>query len=178
MHISSAMISTALAFLAASPVESAKCKTSPHDSNWPSIEEWSSLNQSIQGTLLKTAPAASACYPGNPFGSPHKCSDVKSHWSYAAYQSAWPESNDYSIWNNNSCVPPGVSGYNKDKGCSVGGLPQYIVNATTEHQVATAMKWASEKDIRVVIKSTGHELSGRYVLISDCIIFLLLNTSF
>lgn len=168
MRISLAAVSSTLALLAASPVESAKsCKTSPHDSTWPSENEWVLLNQTIQGKLLKTVPVASSCYPGNPFGSSHNCSDVKSHWSYAHYQSIWPESNDYSIWNNNSCLPPGVSGYSKSKGCSIGGLPQYIVNATTEHQIATAMKWASERNIRIVIKSTGHDLSGRYVSSSE-----------
>jgi hypothetical protein len=168
-----------LAFLAASPViASSKCKTSPHDPTWPSTGEWKSLNQSIQGTLLQTAPVGSSCYPGNPFGSQHSCSEVQSHWSYAYYHGLWPESNDYSIWNNNSCLPPGVSGYSKEKGCSVGGLPRYIVNATTEQQVATAMKWASDHNIRIVIKSTGHDLCGRYVLNSFCLIFKFFSIPF
>ncbi|GKZ23184.1 hypothetical protein AbraIFM66951_000728 [Aspergillus brasiliensis] len=139
----------------------ANCKTAPGDAAWPSVEEWSALNQSIGGTLIRTTPAASSCYAGNPLGSSYNCSSVKDHWSYAAYHAAWPESNDYSIYNNNSCVPPGVSGYTKDKGCSIGGMPQYIVNATTEEQVATAMSWASQRDIRIVVKSTGHDLIGR-----------------
>ena len=80
------------------------------------------------------------------------------------YHAQWPESVDYSIWANNSCVPPGQDGYTKDKGCNVGGMPQYIVNATSEAQIATAMKWATQKNIRIVVKSTGHDLSGRYVL--------------
>lgn len=171
MQFTFAVVSWCLAFLAASLVESTKCKTSPHDANWPSVQEWASLNQSIQGTLLKTIPVSSSCYPGNPFGSSHECSDVKDHWGYAAYHSRWVESNDYSIWNNNSCLPPGVSGYSKEKGCSIGGLPQYIVNATTEKQVATAMKWASDNNIRVVIKSTGHDLNGRYVCSCHLIAF-------
>lgn len=80
------------------------------------------------------------------------------------YHAQWPESVDYSIWTNNSCVPLGQDGYTKDKGCSAGGMPQYIVNATSEAQIATAMKWATQKNIRIVVKSTGHDLSGRYVL--------------
>lgn len=153
-----------LASLIALPaLAAANCKTAPGDAAWPSIEEWSALNQSIGGSLIRTSPAASSCYAGNPLSSPYNCSSVKDHWSYAAYHAAWPESNDYSIYNNNSCVPPGVSGYTKDKGCSIGGMPQYIVNATTEEQVATAMSWASQRNIRVVVKSTGHDLNGRYV---------------
>ncbi|CAG8903246.1 unnamed protein product [Penicillium egyptiacum] len=137
------------------------CKASPGDSTWPSINEWNSLNQSIHGTLIRTAPAASPCYPGNPFGAPGNCPTVKDHWSYAAYHAMWPESVDYSIYANNSCVPPGVDGYSTDKGCSIGGLPQYIVNATTEQHIATAMKWASDRNIRITVKGTGHDLGGR-----------------
>ncbi|KXG54331.1 FAD-binding, type 2 [Penicillium griseofulvum] len=140
---------------------SGSCKTSPDDSSWPSANEWQALNQSIQGTLIKTAPAASSCYPGNPFGSSENCTVVKNHWTYASYHSSWPESVDYPIYANNSCLPQGATGYTKDRGCEIGGLPRYIVNATTEMQIATAMKWASHRNIRVVVKGTGHDLNGR-----------------
>lgn len=83
---------------------------------------------------------------------------------FGAYHASWPESIHYSLFTNNSCVPPGADGYSKDKGCSLGGLPQYIVNATTEEQISEAMAWASKRDIRIVIKSTGHDFNGRYVL--------------
>ncbi|KAI9039881.1 putative isoamyl alcohol oxidase [Aspergillus affinis] len=149
--------------LATLPLASATlhCKASPGDSTWPSTNEWNALNRSIDGTLIRTAPAASSCYPGNPFGSPENCTNVKNHWSYAAYHASWPESIDYSMYANNSCLPPGVDGYSKEKGCSIGGLPQYVVNATTEQHVATAMKWASDRNIRIVVKGTGHDLGGR-----------------
>ena len=62
---------------------------------------------------------------------------------------------------NNSCLPPGVDGYSAERGCRVGGLPQYIVNATTENQIANAMAWASRTGIRIVAKGTGHDFSGR-----------------
>lgn len=152
-----------VAAIASPYVLAANCKTSPLDASWPSVDEWATLNNSIGGSLIQSAPAASSCYPGNPFGSSYNCTEVKRHWSYAANHSMWPESVDYSIWNNNSCVPPGVSGFTKDKGCSIGGMPQYILNATTEDQIARVMAWASDRDIRIVIKSTGHDLSGRYV---------------
>ncbi|KAJ5664885.1 FAD linked oxidase N-terminal [Penicillium maclennaniae] len=124
------------------------CKISPNDLTWPSVDEWHALNQTLQGALIKTAPAASSCYPGNPYHSSENCTDVKNHWTYASYHSAWPE----------------TTGYTKDRGCSVGGLPQYIVNATTEKQIAIAMKWASQRNIRVTVKGTGHDLNGRAIV--------------
>ncbi|KAL4924134.1 putative isoamyl alcohol oxidase [Aspergillus undulatus] len=151
-----------LPFLAATAAGAiTHCKSTPQDATWPSLQEWSALNKSIDGTLLKTIPAASSCYPGNPFASTKNCTDVTNHWSYAAYHASWPESIDYSIFTNHSCLPPGVEGYTKARGCNIGALPQYIVNATNEDQIATAMKWASERNIRIVVKGTGHDMSGR-----------------
>ncbi|KAJ5311992.1 hypothetical protein N7508_002822 [Penicillium antarcticum] len=138
-----------------------ECKISPTDSAWPSANQWSAFNRSIDGVLIETSPVASSCYPGNPFDSPEDCTSVQDKWSYAAYHAVWPESIDYPIYTNNSCVPKGATGYVKGKGCSVGGLPQYVVNATTIEHISKAMKWASERKIRIVVKGTGHDLNGR-----------------
>ncbi|EPS31792.1 hypothetical protein PDE_06750 [Penicillium oxalicum 114-2] len=142
-------------------LNTARCKSSPQSDSWPSHDEWHALNRSIGGCLLRTAPAASSCYEGNPLGSPHKCSEVKENWKYGAYHAHWPESISYSIFTNNSCIPPGGNGYDERRGCTLGALPQYIVNATKEYQIGKAMAWASERNIRIVVKSTGHDFNGR-----------------
>ncbi|KAL4862096.1 hypothetical protein BDV12DRAFT_207459 [Aspergillus spectabilis] len=98
---------------------SPSCKSSPQDPTWPGLEEWNALNSSIDGTLLRTAPAASSCYPGNP------SAQLKTGM-------------DYSIFTNHSRLP-----------------------LVLWEQIATAMKWASERNIRIVIKGTGHDMSGR-----------------
>ncbi|KAK1986371.1 hypothetical protein LZ30DRAFT_757330 [Colletotrichum cereale] len=87
--------------------------------------------------------------------------DVKGEWGYSYYHALLPESIDSPLYANNSCLPPGAPGYSPTKGCQLGGLPMYVVNATAEDQVATAMRWASERDIRIVVKGTGHDLNGR-----------------
>lgn len=138
-----------------------KCKSTPYDSNWPSEDEWVAFNKSIDGTLIKTIPVASSCWPGNPFNSSVSCEVVKANWPLAAFHSELPESIDYPIYANNSCLPPGAAGYDEKRGCSLGGLPEYVVNATSEQHVATAMKWASQRHIRIAVKGTGHDLNGR-----------------
>ncbi|KAL2825244.1 hypothetical protein BJY01DRAFT_256309 [Aspergillus pseudoustus] len=160
MRVNSILLSL-LAAGAATATAAASCKSSPSDAIWPSLSEWTALNASIQGTLLRTTPAASSCYAGNPFASTTNCTDVTDHWSYAAYHAVWPESIDYSIFSNHSCLPPGVDGYVAERGCTVGASPAYIVNATTEAQIATAMRWASGRNIRIVVKGTGHDMNGR-----------------
>ncbi|TGO08983.1 hypothetical protein BTUL_0184g00300 [Botrytis tulipae] len=83
------------------------------------------------------------------------------NWALASWQANTSEGIDYPIYTNNSCLPTDVAGYQVGKNCEIGGSPIYVVNATTEDQIATAMKWATERDIRIVIKGTGHDLNGR-----------------
>lgn len=42
----------------------AKCKTFPGDSNWPSSERWDAFNASLGGALVRGVPPAAACYEG------------------------------------------------------------------------------------------------------------------
>lgn len=140
---------------------SPQCKAAPSDLEWPAPNEWKALNVSIGGVLIKAYPAASSCYNNTAFDSPYSCQDVAANWTLAKFHSTLPESIDYPIWANNSCLPPGTTGYDPSRGCSLGGSPQFIVNATTERQIAIAAKWAADRNIRIVIKGTGHDLNGR-----------------
>lgn len=47
----------------------------------------------------------------------------------------------------------------------MGGYPQFVVNTTSAEDIAYSMKWAAERNIRIVVKGTGHELNGRYVML-------------
>lgn len=98
---------------------------------------------------------------GNPFHSSLSCDAVKANWTSGQFHARLPESIDYPLYSNNSCLPPGASGYNETAGCHLGGLPEFIINATDELQVATAMKWAADRNIRIVVKGTGDDLNGR-----------------
>lgn len=152
-------------FLAVTASTSPACKVTPYDAEWPSHADWAFLNSSIDNRLLSTVPVASSCWNGNPFDSSVACSTIQSNWTNASWQSQFPESIDYPIFANNSCLPPNAPGYVAERGCLIGGMPQYIVNATTEAQIATALQWAAARNIRVVVKGTGHDLNGRYVFL-------------
>ncbi|RAK81542.1 uncharacterized protein BO72DRAFT_465418 [Aspergillus fijiensis CBS 313.89] len=121
-----------------SPVVAGRCKNTPVDVTWPSDTDWSSLNASIGGRLLRTAPAAASCWPNSHFETPISCNTVQSQWTNALWLASQPDSTDCPIYANNSC-------------CTTGGLPTYIVNATTETQIATAMKWAADRSIRIAL---------------------------
>ncbi|KAH6615155.1 hypothetical protein C7974DRAFT_60153 [Boeremia exigua] len=137
------------------------CKLTPHDSSWPSADDWASLNTTIGGSLIHSLPAASSCWSGNPYSSSISCETATDKWSNGTWHSQQPESIDYQIYANNTCLPKGASGWVAERGCSNDAFPQYIVNATEAVHVAYAMKWASDRHIRVVVKGTGHDLNGR-----------------
>ncbi|RGP62709.1 hypothetical protein FSPOR_9096 [Fusarium sporotrichioides] len=156
------MLFYAFAFLGSALCSAAPaCKLSSSDHNWPSVEEWGDLNRTIGGALLKTHPAASSCYKGNPLDSPLSCQTVIDNWNAATLHDALPESISSPLYANNSCLPPGADGYNATRGCHLGGYPSHIVNATSDEQIAVATRWASQRNIRIVVKGTGHDLFGR-----------------
>ncbi|KAI4708246.1 hypothetical protein J4E89_006868 [Alternaria sp. Ai002NY15] len=156
------LASPALASAAATPPPPF-CRTTPSDASWPTPIEWSTLNATISGSLIRTVPVASSCWPSTntTFTSPLSCQEVNDNWSNGTWHSQQPESIDYQLYANNSCLPDEVGSWSEKQGCSVGGLPQYIVNATEEVDVAAAMKWAVERNVRIVVKGTGHDLNGR-----------------
>jgi FAD/FMN-containing dehydrogenase len=47
--------------------------------------------------------------------------------------------------------------------CYVGGYPEYVVNVSTVAQVQLAVNFARERNIRLVIKNTGHDFGAKSV---------------
>lgn len=137
------------------------CKNHPLDLDWPNADDWSSLNQSTNGALIRSSPAASSCYGDNPFGSKIACNVVQERWFSSAFHATQPETILYNYWANNSCVPPNDDGFEEGQQCNLGGMPEYVLNATNPEQIATAARWASSRNIRVIVKGTGHDLVGR-----------------
>lgn len=142
--------------------ESPPCKANPLDSTWPEHSEWLALNDSIGG-LIATSPVAASCWNDTTFSSSYSCSTVQANWSSSIFHAAQPESIGAPLFANNSCLPTGVNGFLKSQGCRLGGLPSYVINATDECQIAQAMRWAADRNLRVVVKGTGHDLNGRSV---------------
>ncbi|CAJ2499890.1 Uu.00g027430.m01.CDS01 [Anthostomella pinea] len=58
--------------------------------------------------------------------------------------------------NTNGSAPAAIEGE-----CTIGNMPSYVVNATSVDDVAAAVKFAAEYNLRLRIKNTGHDYSGR-----------------
>lgn len=124
------------------------CKASPGVAEWPLDDEWSQLNSSLGGALLKPVPAAAACYDG-PYHDETQCSFLLRNASRSRFYindpltvlTEWPE--------GDTCYSAAeTEGLN----CTQGGFPVYVVNATTVKHIQVAVNFARNKNLRLVIK--------------------------
>lgn len=128
------------------------------------------MNITLSGALIRAVPPASVCYVNEPNYDEEECSRVRERWFDSTFHGSDPISVDYPIWTNNSCNPIYPNGTSitgdptaGERGCDATTYPAFVVNATSADQVATALKWAGEKNIHVVVKATGHSYTGRSI---------------
>ncbi|CAG8195053.1 unnamed protein product [Penicillium olsonii] len=143
----------------------------PSDPCWPTTEAWPSLNETVSGRLIKTVPPGSVCYKSEPNCIETSCGYLFKNWVNSEYHSSNPVTVLDPLWSNSSCTPvyPNGTSVSGDinagsKGCSLGNLSPFAVNATTAQHVKAAIQFASKHKVRLNIKNTGHnpEKSSAY----------------
>lgn len=100
---------------------------------------------------------AISCYPGAEQNA-QECATVNKGWSDAAFQADDPVGLSYPI---NATCPPVPKGQQASGSCTLGTSPRYAVNATCAEDVSAAVKFAKQRNVRLVIKDTGHDILGR-----------------
>ncbi|KAI1118629.1 FAD binding domain-containing protein [Nemania sp. NC0429] len=142
----------------ASPVyDGPECKVSPNTAAWPLEAEWTRLNSTLSGALLKPVPAAAACYSG-PYKNTNQCNFLLRNTSSSRFYindpltvlTMWPE--------GDTCY---ASASTSGLTCTQGGWPSYVVNVTTVKQIQAAVNFARNKNLRLVVKNTGHDFFGK-----------------
>ncbi|KAL2176126.1 uncharacterized protein P884DRAFT_203808 [Thermothelomyces heterothallicus CBS 202.75] len=134
-----------------------RCKAFPGDPTWPSESEWARLNETLEGALLQPLPPASVCYSKSPNFDSEACSFLLRNASRTTFYlddpvtilTQWPQGNTCLLSSN----PSG--------NCTQGGFPAYVVNATSVKHVQAAVNFARNRNVRLVIKNTGHDFVGR-----------------
>lgn len=137
---------------------------------WPSTSDWSTLNDTLSGRLIKPEPIGAACYESEPTYNSTRCAEIVDAWFSWPTHSSDPISVGESTPADESCFPlyPNGTSVTGDvgagqKGCSRSGYPAFVVNATEAGHIQAAVKFARGHNLRLNIKNTGH--SGlRYVL--------------
>ncbi|KAF2850038.1 FAD-binding domain-containing protein [Plenodomus tracheiphilus IPT5] len=131
------------------------CKCFPGDSCWPSDKEWSAFNATVGGRLIKTVPLGSQCH--DPNYDEALCQQLQKEWLFSPVHVDSSSSIQAPIFANASCDPFTP----RSTPCLLGNYVTYSVNVTGSKDVAATLKFAKKKNIRLVIRNTGHDYVGR-----------------
>ena len=134
------------------------CRCFPGDACWPNLDEWRRLNDTLGGKLTKTVPIGSVCHD-SAFGAYDgpKCEALRSAWLRTSTHDQTSSSPMMPFFANMSCDPFTAPG---DQ-CVLGTHVQYAVNATTADDYQKTLNFAHQKNIRLVIRNTGHDYLGK-----------------
>jgi hypothetical protein len=148
---------TTLAICTAKPNQPSTdlCRVIPGDEAWPTAKEWSTFNATVKGKLIRTVPIASICH-GDSYDR-EACAALRDHWYFP--ETHLPSSSspmDYPA-TNNSCNPFS----SPDEPCTVGTHVAYTVNATSVDDFKATLQFAKSRNIRLVIRNTGHDYLGK-----------------
>ncbi|KAH6651605.1 isoamyl alcohol oxidase [Truncatella angustata] len=140
---------------AAQLVGNLACKCIPGDECWPTVQDWVELNATIRGRLVTPSQLAAVCH--NPNYDEATCNYVQKYWNQPELHDDSSSSVMAAAVANLSCDPFTV----RELPCEPGNTVTYSVNASDASDIASAISFAREKDIRLVIRNTGHDYLGR-----------------
>lgn len=138
--------------------EASQCRCFPGDACWPSKADWDLFNTTLGGKLVATTPIAASCHDSafGPYDS-QRCAKLRSVWDYPETHIASSSSPMAPFFANASCDPFTP----RDAQCVIGTQIQYAVDATSADDYKAALAFASQRNIRLVIRNTGHDYFGK-----------------
>jgi FAD/FMN-containing dehydrogenase len=113
----------------------------PSDPTWPSAASWDALNENIGGNLIKVSPLFANCAT-EPMGA--ECLEVLKNARNPFYLGDQPAGTQVSGWLDAWMPAASV----------------YAVAAQNTADVATAVNFARENNLRLVVKGGGHSYQG------------------
>ncbi|KAI1819609.1 FAD binding domain protein [Xylaria intraflava] len=148
---------SSLALPALGPISSSNltCKYKPGDAGWPSEADWSNFNASIGGRLVTPYQLGRVCH--NPDYDEAACSYIQEQWVQPSLHDVSSNSVMAAAVADEKCDPF----TSRELPCEPGPDVTYSVNATGPEDFAKAMAFAQSKNIRLVIRNTGHDYMGK-----------------
>eukprot|EP00292_Cryptomonas_paramecium_P010666 CAMPEP_0113669308 /NCGR_PEP_ID=MMETSP0038_2-20120614/4500_1 /TAXON_ID=2898 /ORGANISM="Cryptomonas paramecium" /LENGTH=330 /DNA_ID=CAMNT_0000585181 /DNA_START=1 /DNA_END=990 /DNA_ORIENTATION=+ /assembly_acc=CAM_ASM_000170 len=136
-----------------------------NDPCWPSMDDWKMLNNSINGNLILLQPPMKECWLAK---SEDLCQALFTNSSNADWRSSIPSAYNLPFWESDPlsgamCFPrtDATAHWVAVGDCPRGGTPYYGVAVKNSSHISSALKFAQDKNIRIVIKSSGHDMQGR-----------------
>ncbi|XP_024516539.1 uncharacterized FAD-linked oxidoreductase ARB_02478 [Selaginella moellendorffii] len=137
--------------------QSCRC-TAFNSSCWPSAQSWQDFNRSIDGRLIALSPPASPCH--DPNFNAQACRTAQQRWGFPFWRADQPGAMQASNWEalgRFTCLINSP----RNSTCFQGSVATYAVNATESRHIQAAIALAQARNLRIVIKNTGHDYLGR-----------------
>lgn len=128
------------------------CKPLPGDKTWPFEAQWQALNHSISGRLVVSKPLGAVCHPASDVYNNASCKALNTNWTSSLWQESVPWT---SMYNDETCLPSAQTP------CSTVGYPAYVIEAKSVGDVQAGVLFARNTGVRLIVKGTGHDVSGR-----------------
>ncbi|KAF8929219.1 hypothetical protein BGZ47_001196 [Haplosporangium gracile] len=118
---------------------------------------WSAFKNSVDGNLIATFPAARECH--DPYYDKVQCDRIQKGYYDARWRTDEPGillQTNWRMFHGRGCL-----GTNQSTPCYRGAVPVYTVKAMSVAHIQETVRFASEHNIRLVIKNTGHDFLSR-----------------
>ncbi|CAF1113813.1 unnamed protein product [Adineta steineri] len=123
------------------------------------------FNASIDGRLVVPQPSAAVCN-GKTYDAA-ACSVANAQWTNATWRSDQIGAMQITNWENSSC-----SIFFNSSTCNQGSVSVLGVDAISAAHVQTTVRFAATNNLRLAIKSSGHDFLGRSTAAGSLLLWL------
>ncbi|KAE8402671.1 hypothetical protein BDV37DRAFT_284478 [Aspergillus pseudonomiae] len=128
------------------------------DDCWPDIQTWNDFNATVGGRLIRSVPSAAVCHTERY--NADKCTVAKESWLDSFWRTNQTGAYSATVWEMGKTGQCFINA-SVSAPCDQGRVPYYMVRAASVEDIQASVKFASEKDLLLVTKNTGHDHLGR-----------------
>ncbi|KAL4989598.1 hypothetical protein BDW68DRAFT_195699 [Aspergillus falconensis] len=137
-----------------------KCRCLPQDPCWPSAQSWNAFNHSVNGHLISLRPVGAVCH-GREFNEAG-CAVAKESTYNPEWRASQPGALQSTNWESNGEGRADCDlNSPREIPCAQGRIPVYAVLAESAEEIQTAIRFARDRNLRVVVRNTGHSSLGQ-----------------
>lgn len=130
---------------------------------WPNENEFAKLTSQLSQPVLHPLPPASPCYP--PSAPSGNCSAITANYTNGRWRSDQPGAMQHTNFETFISHDDTLSACYLDTTlgvpCGQGSIPPVGVDARSGSDVQAGVNFANKHNLKLVVKSTGHDFLGR-----------------